>query len=426
VPVTITNSTLPADVTTTEGLPATFTVAVAGSQPISFQWFKDGISIRDATNQDYLIASAAQADTAQYTVVVSNRVTAPLTSRAARLTVNPDTMPPALLSATGGGTHILLQFSEPIGSNSLAGAKFTLSPAVAVNSANLAATDPSTVLLDSAALTNGTLYTISVTGLTDRFGNAVAPGASKQFRAGIVIDGDFSDWAGVPLAISDPEDAGPDTGAHSDFKDVWVTSDNDYVYLRFTLWSESDPFIYFNNIFVDADNDPATGYAVNGIGSEMLIQGGGAYEQKAGVFNNDTVDGLDWLAAPNPPGTDFEMRFSRKAKYTNPDAGGLVFKTDTIAVVLESENNAFATKELVPDSGNSPLTHTLLNYAPTDLGLLVISRSAGQVTISWSSDGKLQETSSLSPATWKDVSNATNPYPVTPSGQQHYYRLISP
>ena len=426
IPVTITDPAQPANLAVTEGNSATFTVAVAGSEPIQFQWFKDGVSIAGATNRAYVLPAVLPEHAGQYTCVISNRVTAPITSRAATLTVNSDKTGPALVSVTGGGNRVSLQFSEPIDPASVAPARFTLSPARIISAANADTNDASRVVLTITPLTLGALYSVAISDLKDVFGNSIAAGATRQFRATIVLDGDFSDWEGVPVALSDPEDAGLDTGAQVDFKDIWITSDNNYVYLRFSLWRTGEPFTSFNNIFVDADNDPTTGYLSSGAGSDMLIQSGSGYEEKSGVFNDGGVENLDWLAAANEAGTEFEVRFSRAATYADADAGGLVFKSDTIGVVLESETTGYVAKEYAPDSGSGAITHTLINYAVTELGSLSASRSASGLTITWTGAGKLQSTGALSSGTWQDVPNAASPYSTTAAGTQRFYRLTTP
>ncbi|MFO1501438.1 MAG: hypothetical protein U1G07_24125 [Verrucomicrobiota bacterium] len=426
VAVTVSDPNLPRDVTVMEGTPARFSVAVAGSRPISFQWFKDGLAIPNATNETYEIAAVLATQAGQYTCVISNRVTAPLTSRAAKLTVGTDSTAPVLVSAAGGGQKVLLGFSESVEAASVSANRFVITPSIAVTGAAVDSADPSQVVLQTATLAIGTNYTVAVSDVRDRFGNPVAGGTQKSFRASIVIDGDFSDWAGVTVALSDPQDAGTETGAHADYKDIWVTSDNDYIYIRFTLWRPDDPFIFYNNIFVDTDNDLATGYSISGIGSDMLIQGGGGYEEKAGAFNDGGVVDLDWLAAANGDSTEFEARISRQAKYADADAGGLVFRSETIALVFESENTGFQAQEYAPDVGSGGIAHTLINFEVTELGRLAVSWNAGNVAISWSGAGKLQSRDSLASGAWQDVANASSPYTLPASGLQRYFRLTTP
>ncbi len=62
----------PQDETTCEGMSASFSVAAAGSAPLSYQWFVDGSPIAGATSASFDVAAAATADAGNYTVEVSN------------------------------------------------------------------------------------------------------------------------------------------------------------------------------------------------------------------------------------------------------------------------------------------------------------------------------------------------------------------
>ena len=81
VPVTITDPSLPADLTVTAG--AAVNVATAGSQPISYQWFKDGLALADATNQTYDIAGRCTGSR-RLCRTVAIQTASPLRSPAAR------------------------------------------------------------------------------------------------------------------------------------------------------------------------------------------------------------------------------------------------------------------------------------------------------------------------------------------------------
>src|SRR6266542_3279102 len=145
--------------------------------------------------------------------------------------------------------------------------------------------------------------------LVTAFAFSVTAGDFKR----IAIDGSFDDWAGIPPAFEDLSD----TTSSIDYAAVYVANDADYLYLRFTLYAPGNPFTSTENIFIDADNDPATGYhPIGAMGSEMLIQGGAGYQEKGGGFNEGTIDGLDWAAAPGVVATNFEVRISRLAAYT--------------------------------------------------------------------------------------------------------------
>src|SRR5208337_1274233 len=101
----------------------------------------------------------------------------------------------------------------------------------------------------------------------------VVPGTFKH----ITVDGSFGDWAGVPVAYTAVEGA---TNAIQ-YDNVYIANDQSNLYIRFTLYSpRTNAFENsYDNIFIDADNNPATGFSVGGIGSEMLIQGGAGYQE---------------------------------------------------------------------------------------------------------------------------------------------------
>src|SRR6266478_4046172 len=120
----------------------------------------------------------------------------------------------------------------------------------------------------------------------------------------ITVDGNLSDWAGVPVAYTQA----PDTTQSVAYTNIYVANDENYLYIRFAISTSDDPFTSHQNIFIDVDNNALTGYSAGGyVGSEMLVQGGAGYQEKAGVFNAGGINGLDWLAGtgllgytPNP------------------------------------------------------------------------------------------------------------------------------
>jgi endonuclease/exonuclease/phosphatase family metal-dependent hydrolase len=71
-----------------QGSTAGFTVGCIGIQPLSYQWFFNGIGLPGATNDTLAFASAQLTDAGSYTVVVTN-VAGSSTSAVVILTVNP-------------------------------------------------------------------------------------------------------------------------------------------------------------------------------------------------------------------------------------------------------------------------------------------------------------------------------------------------
>jgi hypothetical protein len=81
-------SAQPANQTVTAGQTASFSVAVTGTAPLTYQWNKNGAAISGATASSYTTPATANTDTgAVFAVTVSNSVSS-VTSSAATLTVN--------------------------------------------------------------------------------------------------------------------------------------------------------------------------------------------------------------------------------------------------------------------------------------------------------------------------------------------------
>src|SRR5262249_15228388 len=184
--------------------------------------------------------------------------------------------------------------------------------------------------LASIQLTNAGAYYVQVGNSN---GTVLSRTATLSIKGGtykhITIDGSFSDWAGVPLVATKPQVIGDVVS----FQNLYVANDEDYIYIRFSLYGAANPFTSKQNIFFDVDTNAATGYSENGLGSEMLVQSGAAYRQTNGVFNSSPIGGLNWQAAPAVPASEYEVRISRHATYTN---GAPVFTNNTATLFLET------------------------------------------------------------------------------------------
>jgi hypothetical protein len=397
IPVSITNPAEPADRSVRQGSSTTFTVQVAGSLPRFFQWYKNNVPIPNATNDTYTIPQVVAGDAGSYYVIASNTAPSAVQSRTAQLSVITDIFPPTVSGVSGSPNKVRITFSEPIDPvTATQTGNYTLDGGVSVNSAIVDPNDARTVILTTTAQTLRTRYTLTINGVKDRFNNTIAAGTRASFVSTILIDGSFDDWAGVPVAISDPQDA---TDAE-DWKDIFITHDDDYLYFRVTLHSPGDPTDFHNNIFFDTDNNAGTGYPFR-LGSEMLIQGGGGYQQKNGHFNEGNITGLGWAIAPGAPGTDFEFRVSRHARYASNNLP--VFTANAVTLLFESENNSYATRDTAPDSG--AFTY---RWALEPVGVRYVGSDV--VEISWTGPGVLQSRASLSEGDWVDEFDQSNPH----------------
>src|SRR5262245_27083109 len=80
-------TTQPGNASVTVGGPATFTVAASGSDPLSYQWQKNGSAISGATGASYTTPAASTADNGTMFSVVVTNTAGSATSNNAQLTV---------------------------------------------------------------------------------------------------------------------------------------------------------------------------------------------------------------------------------------------------------------------------------------------------------------------------------------------------
>ena len=133
--------------------------------------------------------------------------------------------------------------------------------------------------------------------------SAVTAGQYKN----IVIDGEFQDWLGVP--VSESSDANPE--AAMDFRDVAISNDDDYLYIRVRLHSPANYADFHHQVLVDVDADPETGHPWGGVGSELFVEDGAVYQQKNGGFNEGAGSALEFEVSPGGQVEAFEVRISR-------------------------------------------------------------------------------------------------------------------
>jgi len=141
-----------------------------------------------------------------------------------------------------------------------------------------------------------------------------------------------------------------------------------------------------------------------------MIESGLGYDQRNGSFNNGSVVNLGWAIAPSANTNEFEFKVSLAALY--PDSTR-VFGTNTIRLLLQD------------DRGPEIAGATGIDYvvSPPQLGPLLINQSNGVASISWTSPGTLQYTTSLPAQTWTKLTSATSPYVFQPGNGQQFFRL---
>ncbi|MGB1310909.1 MAG: spondin domain-containing protein [Leucothrix sp.] len=138
------------------------------------------------------------------------------------------------------------------------------------------------------------------------------------------IDGDLSDWASTTSFGLDGDDISV-AGAQADMLEAWVGNDAQYLYIAYTNDGPINVDTWWPwQTFFDTDNDANTGYQVDGIGADYILQGNS--------LSRYTGSGTDWSltyvtsAAFANGGAQAELRLPRSAM-GDPASFKLQFKT---------------------------------------------------------------------------------------------------
>ncbi len=416
LPLSLPNTAQPADQTLTEGDSLVLSIDVTGSPPLSYQWFKNDVAIPLATQESHTIDPAAIEDSGTYHVTVGNRLGS-IMSRQSHVTVHADDTAPAIDGITAGATTVRILFSERLHAASASEASHYTIPGITVHRASLLE-DRRSVVLETDPLLFGEIYELRVHNVTDRYDNRVDQ--TQAFRATILIDGDFGDWTGI-----DPVASSPRNSEGAEFHQFWVANDADFLYLRFSFHEHLGqlPVDFFYQIYIDGDNDPATGLSISTIGSSLMIENGSGWLQSGGAFNEGSVSNVNFQLAPQESSQEFECRISLDAGSAD---GVPLLTADTLGISF----NLVSTSWEVIDSGpaeailhpRSPWPSLTDPTIPSDrLPPLTVLRASDQVEIRWQ-EGTLETSDTLLPDAWVPLPDATSPYRIPPDQPARFYR----
>ena len=167
---------------------------------------------------------------------------------------------------------------------------------------------------------------------------------AQVFHGNVVVDGFTDEWSGC---LNTLEDATED-GNSLDMKSFSVTNDDRYLYIRLQFASPIH-LGHANSLYLelDTDNDPQTGYRVNGIGAELGWHFGGRYgyfklnSQAEFVSHGD----IEFVYLPSTSAEEYEMAISLHAKVIQNEK---LFRGDTVAILFWEKQNE---GDLMPDAG---------------------------------------------------------------------------
>ncbi|MGC8864771.1 MAG: endonuclease/exonuclease/phosphatase family protein [Bacteroidales bacterium] len=171
----------------------------------------------------------------------------------------------------------------------------------------------------------------------------------------VVVDGFTHEWPDWKSAVNNDNRVSTLTDAPGDGKDIdivglQVTNDDKNLYFRLIL-QKPYPLGENNTLFLelDTDNDPHTGYFINGIGAEL----GWQFGQRWGYYKDSEVAdfvrhlGLGFLYVPPFTSSEYEVTISLEAE---PRPGKKLFSSDTVKILLWDRTEG---GDMAPDKGKT-------------------------------------------------------------------------
>ncbi len=179
----------------------------------------------------------------------------------------------------------------------------------------------------------------------------------------IILDENFSDWENVNTVFTDPAN---DANGNIDFLKLGISNDNKFIYFlvqtnkEINLQSDNDILLC-----IDADNNPNTGFQVNGLGAELVYNFGnrrGTY-YKNGSEQTVKQHDVGLISSPTVSSAIFELMFNKNAAVN----GNLIFTNDTLNILLTEDK---ANPDYLPDApGGINYSMTGNTYNPPEFSI---------------------------------------------------------
>lgn len=187
--------------------------------------------------------------------------------------------------------------------------------------------------------------------------------------AAINMDGLFDDWNGTLTTWIDAN--APSSGV--DLISMQVTNDQDHLFIKFELGSETDLLDDLTphgiRLYIDGDNNASTGLSVqSGYGAELQIRfDTRTVTEYFGTSSNVSWSTLDLVPLPTVTSTVFEIAIARNAR---PDGTNLLFTSPTIKLLFRETDGGDA----MPDVG-SVLSYTFDDVFQATTTILPLTRT---------------------------------------------------
>ncbi|MBI4658633.1 MAG: hypothetical protein HY735_07260 [Verrucomicrobia bacterium] len=416
---------------------ATFSVTAQTASPyttaVVYQWYRNGAIIAGANSANYSIPVVSQADNGAKFKVLVAVPGASATSSEATLTVTADNKAPTVANVIGSDTftQATITFSEPVTSATAAvAANYTLSGGLTVSAAQ--PVDPTTVRLTTSKQAENTPYTLTVKGVQDNAGNAIAANTTAKFGSFVFTAGKmkYEYWSGIGGTTLDPlkqDSRYPNNPTGSQLVDSYEAPIDwaDNFGARVSGWitpATSGNYVFYMSaddgaeLYLSTDDNPANKKLIaqesgwSGARQWVSIGGGSQVEEK----RSDQFTGTQW-----PTGNTITLQAGRR------------YYTELIYKEGGGGDNGAATWKLAsaPDVADTSLTvligQLIGTFAPpsppTALNFTKVAKAGSDLVLEWS--GGTLESADEVIGPWSAVANARSPATIPIAGNKKFYRL---
>ncbi len=191
----------------------------------------------------------------------------------------------------------------------------------------------------------------------------------------VVLDGAFEDWDGLAPTWVDPTGDGGPSGF--DVGNIWLANDEERLFLAFEVGgnlviNEDNQF----TLYIDTDDNPATGYPLGFIGAELVWNFG----DRAGFFFHSggwidiAWDDIELLCGPTHSSTIYELSIARDAV---PGGVQPLFGGGPMRIVLRDQQGG---GDWAPDMGGA-IAYTFADGTLPPLETIDLVREAGPMRI---------------------------------------------
>lgn len=454
--------TQPVNRTAVEGGYVTFSVAAAGTKPLSYQWrFNDTNTIGGATNSSVTIPNPQSADAGTYSVLVGN-IAGSVTSTNAMLAVTPSvrsTFASVLWNLSPGSRPYLTPSDNnqrglaynPVNTNLVVVSRSPTNAVYVLDART--GVDVRTLNVDPAVVTGGTFF-VNMTGVADDGAVYVANLITTGGNGLKIYKWDNDSSAAVPVVVYGADGTStPDSALRwGDTMDVRGSGNETQILLAardgggVAIFTTADGNTFSPTLITvaDAASDAATlGVAFGQTNTYWVKSSGGPLRHVEFDMTGGTGTVLQTFTAGQLPGnilpigvdasnnllagialeTPDNVRLFDIADLANPPVN---LDTDFFPTDNANDNGTgsldFASDRLyVLDTNNGLLALDV--QRTSTLGPISISLSGGNLILTWNGPGVLQSSTNVATG-YLDVSAAASPSTNSISGElQRFFRL---